>query len=894
MKSIRLLIPITLLLLCVLLVACGGADTATETTADTTAPVTEADTAADTTAEYLPETETEAETYELYEEVFGNVRVQIYSDSALRVEEAVDGKFCDDRTIAVTNRTAWNGTPVERTVGEDAILLKTAAYTVCIPPKAGSAGDVVIETPDGKRIWTAQEANASATVNLPDPADTPAAWSFSDNPRITVPDDGFTSVTDEKNNGFTSTAAADHYIFVCNGNPFTLRADYNRLVGPCDMVTVKALGLWFSRYYAYSSSELLRLVREYRTRDYPLDYVVVDTDWRVGASTGYDINTTLFPNMEQFLAQMHRFNVSVAFNDHVREYNESVLSSAQLTWFNENLTAKLAMGLDTWWYDRNWHYRLQSPFAGIDGDMLGQMMYQAIMEKYNAPLNRRTVMLSNYYTDMHSRLTLPAYVGTHRYSVQWSGDITPAVLHSELENMVKLGVYTSTAYVSSDIGGHLYSPTDALFVRWTQYGALSPIMRYHSSGDDRSPWMYGEIADQVANTYINMRYRLMPLFYTLAHENYADGLPMARRLDFYYPQYEEAQRNDQYLLGEDILVAPITEGEQPPKTEWLKTPNGSVGAEITYYKNTDLSGTPAHTDIVSTIDFTWGVGAPAAGVPADNFSAVIRAKLTAPYDIYLGVINDDGVRVYVNDTLVIDHWQPSDSTMLTNKDFVLKANTSYDLRIEYYEEAGGASLRLLCVPANGETESSRTVFIPDGEWMDVFSGKVYQGPATVTVTHDLTSSPVFVRKGSLLALAHKSTHADTDQWKELVLDVYPAEGKTDTSTLYEDDGASLDYQSGNSRETKLSVTTENGTTKITVGAAKGAYTTAWTEREWTVRLHASDVKSVTVNGESVAFETLARDAAAAPFAATGAAADGDIVVFTFTAHLLQPVEIVIE
>ncbi len=895
----RPLFLLTLAILCVLLVACGGSDDpAKDTTlADTTDSVTGSDTAdetVETTEAFVPETETETETYELYEEVVGPVRIQIYSGSMLRVEEAVDGRFCDDRTIAVTNRTDWPGTPVERTTGDDHIFLKTPTFTVSIPKDAAGAADIAIRETAGETVWKTRTANASATVNLPEPADTPAIWSFSDSPRVTVPTDGFTTVTDLPDNGFTSTKAADYYVFVCGGDPFTLRADYNRLVGPCDMVTVKALGLWFSRFHAYSSAELLRLVREYRYRGYPLDYVVVDTDWRVGSSTGYDINTSLFPDMEQFLAQMHRLNISIAFNDHVREYGESVLSSAQLTWFNENLTAKLAMGLDTWWYDRNWHYRLQSPFAGIDGDMLGQLMYQAIMQKYHAPLNRRTVMLSNYYTDMHSRLTLPAYVGTHRYSVQWSGDITPAVLPSELENMVKLGVYTSTAYVSSDIGGHLYSPTDAMFVRWTQYGALSPIMRYHSSGADRSPWMYGEIADQVANIYINMRYRLMPLFYTLAHENYAAGLPLARRLDFYYPQHEDARRNDQYLLGEDILVAPITEGEQPPKAEWLTAPNGSAGVEIQYFNNTSLSGSPVRTEHASTIDFTWGVGAPASGVPADNFSAVVRATLKVPeYDVYLGTISDDGVRVYVNDQLVIDFWQASDSTMITNKNVVLKANTAYDLRVEYYEEAGGASLRMLCIPTNGSGTSSRTVFIPDGKWMDVFTGEVYEGPQTVTVTHSLLSSPVFVRLGSLTVLAHNQPYADTAQWERLVLDVYPAEGASDTATLYEDDGASLDYQAGKSRETHLSVTTENGQTALKLAAAKGAYTTEWTERRWTVRLHASDVKSITVNGEAVAFETVARDTEAAPFAVTGGSPDGDVVVFSFTADLRKPIEIVV-
>ncbi len=898
-RSLVLFFSLMLLLgLCVALAACRGTedpppDTAapTETTAPTE-PDTPDVTPPETVPETEPETETELETYELYEEIFGDIRVQLYSASALRIEAAVDGAFCDDKTIAVQNRTDWRGVPVERTEVDGAVHLITAAYTVVIPADA-TIDSIRVNDPAGKLLWAAR-GTSGAVTSLPDPGDTPRAWAFNDTPRVTVPENGFTEVNaTAANNGFTSTAASDYYILVCEKDPFLLRDDYNRLVGSCDMVTVKALGLWFSRYYAYSDTQLMQLVREFRRRGYPIDYVVVDTDWKVGGSTGYDINTSLFPNMEAFLSKMHDLNVSIAFNDHVRDSKDSVLSSTQLTWFNENLTAKLEMGLDTWWYDRNWHYTLVSPFSGIHQDMLGQMLYLSIMEAYNEPLGRRTVMLSNYYTDYHSRLTLPAYIGTHRYSIQWTGDITPAVLPTELENMVQLGVSTSTAYVSSDIGGHLNSPTDGMFIRWTQYGALSPIMRYHSSGADRSPWTHGKQANAVANTYINMRYRLMPLFYTLAYENYAHALPIARRLDFYYPQYEESKANDQYLLGEDILIAPITEGEQPPDPSWLKTPDGKAGVRISFYNNKDLSGNPIHTLTASTIDFNWGTASPAAGVSADNFSAVLRTTLTVgDADIYLGVINDDGVRVYVDDQLIIDHWEASDSTMLINKDVVLKAHTSHDIRIEYYEEAGGAVLRLLCVTA--DSTSSRTVFIPDGEWMDVFTGQVYTGPQTITATHSLETSPIFVRKGSILALAHESDYADTDQWERLVLDVYPAEGKTDSSLLYEDDGESLDYQSGAYRKTEMSVSTEGGKTTIEIGRAKGAYTTSWTEREWTVRVHTEDVTSVTVNGRSVAFEVISKDASAAPFAAEGGSPDGDVVVITFRAPLSATTHIVID
>ncbi len=899
-----LLIGLLLLIFSLALVACQNdqpepVDTTADTTVapdDTTVPEPE-----DTTVPE-DETEVEIETFEIFEEIVGDVRVQLYSDSVIRLEKAEDGAFCDDNTIAVTNRENWNGVKVTRTEANGKISLVTDFYTVVIPTDATSPNQVRVLDAAGESLWSAR-TTATAVTSLPAPGETPKTWAFNDCPRVRVPESGFTEVNEAAaNNGFVlEKKAVDYYIFVCNEDTFRLRSDYNRLVGSCEMVTIKTLGLWFSRYYPYKDTELLNLVREYRKRGYPLDYVVVDTDWRQGGSTGYDINTSLFPDMKNFLKKMHDLNVNIAFNDHVREYSGSMLSAEQITWFNQNLTAKMELGLDTWWYDRNWNHFLNSPLDEIHGDMLGQMMYYSIMEKHNALLNRRTVMLSNYYTYVHGTLNLPNYIGTHRYSVQWSGDIQTGVLPTELENLVKVGALTSSAFISSDIGGHFSSPTSELFIRWTQYGALSPIMRYHSSRNDRSPWKYGDVADQVANTYINMRYRLMPLFYTLAQENYADGLPIARRLDFYYPQYKEAAANDQYLLGEDILVAPITsDSVRLLDAAWLTAPDGTPGVEITYYNNNSLSGNPIHTEKASTINFDWGTGSPASGVPADNFSAIIRTTLqVGDNDIHLGTISDDGVRVYVGKSCVIDFWQASDSTLQVNGNFVLKAGQSYEIRVEYYEGGGNARLQLVSVPVVDQTNadlvtSERTVFIPDGTWMDVFSGKTYTGPQTITVTHGLCTSPIFVRLGSITPLAYKSDYADTDQWSRLALDVYVADGQSDTSTLYEDDGASLDYQTGASRETSLSLETANGRTKINISAAKGGYETEWTQREWTVRLHASDVSRVTVNGEAVSFEVIKQDATAAPFASEGASPDGDVVVFTFTADLRSATEIVVE
>lgn len=148
-------------------------------------------------------------------------------------------------------------------------------------------------------------------------------------------------------------------------------------------------------------------------------------------------------------------------------------------------------------------------------------------------------------------------LSSHRYSIQWTGDTETfeRTLEQEIAVMVLEGALYATPYVSDDIGGHRGAlPDSNLYARWVQYAALSPIMRFHS-GSSRYPWDYPEVEDAVRD--VQLRYRLAPLFYALAHKNYETGLPLCRRLDFNYPQYGEAQDNTQYLIGDDILVAPL-------------------------------------------------------------------------------------------------------------------------------------------------------------------------------------------------------------------------------------------------------------------------------------------------------------------------------------------------
>lgn len=112
-----------------------------------------------------------------------------------------------------------------------------------------------------------------------------------------------------------------------------------------------------------------------------------------------------------------------------------------------------------------------------------------------------------------------------------------------------------------------------------------------------------------------------------------------------------------------------------------------------YFANRNLEGAPALVRNESTIDFNWGEGGPAPGLPADNFSA--RWSRTFPltdgrYRFTVQV--DDGARLWVDGRLLLDQWVEGSTRTFTAEADLAAGN--HTLRLEYLELAGGALAKL--------------------------------------------------------------------------------------------------------------------------------------------------------------------------------------------------------
>jgi beta-glucosidase len=158
------------------------------------------------------------------------------------------------------------------------------------------------------------------------------------------------------------------------------------------------------------------------------------------------------------------------------------------------------------------------------------------------------------------------------------------------------------------------------------------------------------------------------------------------------------------FLGKNVRVLYID--EQPViddivgHTRFESSAGGPQGLKGEYFNNDNLQGAPALVRTDERIDFHWGNGSYKDGEPVDHFSARWTGYFVPPaeddYKFYVSA--DDGVRLYIDNALVIDDWKKHGETLNTYA-MHLQAGKPHNIRLEYFEDTGTATARFGIAPS---------------------------------------------------------------------------------------------------------------------------------------------------------------------------------------------------
>lgn len=202
--------------------------------------------------------------------------------------------------------------------------------------------------------------------------------------------------------------------------------------------------------------------------------------------------------------------------------------------------------------------QIEDPNMIASNGECGDALHNIYTLLYNRCVYEAAQMYSKNGPFLFSR---SSWTGSQCYPAQWGGDPQAdwGGLAASLRGGLSWGLSGSPFY-ATDVGGFYKDTRDAeLFVRWIQASVFSAHMRLHGIGQ-REPWSYGTEAEKAANKALKLRYTLLPYLKRTMQQASNTGLPVQRAMVLSFPDDKAAWHfEDQYMFGDDILVAPCLE-----------------------------------------------------------------------------------------------------------------------------------------------------------------------------------------------------------------------------------------------------------------------------------------------------------------------------------------------
>jgi alpha-glucosidase len=407
--------------------------------------------------------------------------------------------------------------------------------------------------------------------------------------------------------------------YVTIGEPSHLIERYTQLTGRAPLPARWALGYHQSRWGYRTEANVRQEVKAFQTHNLPLSAIHLDIDCQV-EHRAFTIDPKRFPNLNSFTQELAERGVRlIAINNPGIKYSRKsnlflegqVLNAFCIYPTGELVIAPVWAGLmafpdftnpkvRTWW-SRQYAYLLDVGVAGFWHDMnepaafvlWGDPSLPKVAQHCLEGRGGDHREAHNVYGLLEAEaayesirqyrpqqrpfiVSRSGWAGLQRYAWTWTGDTvsTWEALRQTVATVVGLGL-SGIPYTGPDIGGFQGNPSAELYLRWFQMATFLMFYRTHSSTSvaPRTPWTYGEPYLSIIRSFLQLRYQLMPYFYTLAWETTQKGYPPVRPL--FWSDWNNQSLwdvEDAFCLGDALLVYPIMrEGERLPTAELHST-----------------------------------------------------------------------------------------------------------------------------------------------------------------------------------------------------------------------------------------------------------------------------------------------------------------------------------
>lgn len=394
----------------------------------------------------------------------------------------------------------------------------------------------------------------------------------------------------------------DLYLFLGPMVPDVV-ARYAELTGHMPLPPKWGLGFQQCRYSYETRARFEEIGREFRKRELPCDVLYLD----IHHMDGYRVFTfgKTFPKPAEMIAKLTKqgFKVVTIVDPGVKDDPKfgvlkrgvkadafvkeaggkkdflgqvwpgvarfpDFLNAKTRAWWGDEQKALLDAGVAGFWNDMNEPANFARPDKTLAPDALhrtdfGPRSHAGVHNLYGMQMVRasRDGALTHRPQQRPFVITRAGYAGIQRHALVWTGDNSSNWDH--LNDAVQMFLNLSLSgvpFCGGDVGGFLENTTPELFTRWFQFATFTPFFRNHTNLGtiDQEPWAFGQSVEAICRQYLDLRYQLLPYLYALFAEGRATGAPIMRPLFWQYQNDPVAVAcGDQFLLGRDLLVAPI-------------------------------------------------------------------------------------------------------------------------------------------------------------------------------------------------------------------------------------------------------------------------------------------------------------------------------------------------
>ncbi|AFK20754.1 DUF4968 domain-containing protein (plasmid) [Haloferax mediterranei ATCC 33500] len=242
-------------------------------------------------------------------------------------------------------------------------------------------------------------------------------------------------------------------------------------------------------------------------------------------------------------------------------------------------------------FQKNTRYDWTMPVDNIHGTGNDTMLHEEYHNMYGFDYARASRESYDLYKpdDRPFLLNRNLYAGGQRYAAIWTGDCVSIWPHLQMQipMMMNMGI-SGLAFCGHDVGGFVGRPSPELFKRWIELGAFIPFFRNHTDTHrkqdpdlprNQHPWTFGEEAVDITKKYTELRYKLLPYLYNEFQESSENGKPIFQPLVFQFQDDDEVRGiADQFLFGDDVLVAPVVEEGATERDVYL--PDGETWVDF--------------------------------------------------------------------------------------------------------------------------------------------------------------------------------------------------------------------------------------------------------------------------------------------------------------------------